>query len=102
MTYYEKLQEDAMTGNRDAINELESRAGAGDNEAQYYLAYYYATRKKCDTSLFDYWIEKAAKNGNNNARKYLGLPEVKRQETDFGMNPKVFLFGMRTLIELMG
>ena len=53
-TYYEKLLNEAMSGDKDSLKELMSNAGSGNAEAQYYLALYYGNMKDNDNYL--YWI----------------------------------------------
>lgn len=56
MKYNERLLHEALEGNKDSFKELKFNAGAGDAEAQYYYAQYYA---KVSDEDFRYWIRKA-------------------------------------------
>jgi uncharacterized membrane protein YhaH (DUF805 family) len=56
MGYNERLLHEALQGNKDSFKELKFNAGAGDAEAQYYFAQYYA---KVSDDDFRYWIRKA-------------------------------------------
>ena len=56
MKYNERLLHEALDGNKDSFKELKFNAGAGDAEAQYYFAQYYA---KVNDGDFRYWIKKA-------------------------------------------
>lgn len=60
----ERLMNEALKGNDDALKELKYYAGSGDCEGQYFLAMYYA---KVSGHLhhpdYHYWLEKSKKNG---------------------------------------
>ena len=64
MGYNEKLMNESLKGDDDALKELTFNAGAGDCEAQYYLALYYA--RACGhlhDPDYHYWLEKSKQNG---------------------------------------
>lgn len=64
MSYYERLYNEALEGNKDSFKELKFYAGSGNAEGQYYFALYYAaiTHNDLDEDYI-YWMEKATKNG---------------------------------------
>ena len=68
-TYYEKLLNEAMSGDKDSLKELMSNAGSGNAEAQYYLALYYGNMKDNDNYL--YWMEKAASYHHDKALQFM-------------------------------
>lgn len=64
MEYNEQLMNESLQGNRNSLKELKYYAGAGDCEAQYFLAMYYA--KSCGhlhAPDYHYWLEKSKNNG---------------------------------------
>ena len=68
-TYYEKLLNEAMSGDKGSLKELMSNAGSGNAEAQYYLALYYGNMKDNDNYL--YWMEKAASYHHDKALQFM-------------------------------
>ncbi len=61
---FSTLVQKAMKGNKDALDELSFRAGAGNAEAQYSLALYYAaTHGGINDKDCQYWLDKAVANG---------------------------------------
>lgn len=64
MGYNERLMNESLKGDDDALKELEFYAGAGDCEAQYYLAMYHANAcGHLHDPDYHYWLEKSRKNG---------------------------------------
>lgn len=59
LKYNERLLHEALAGNKESFKELKFNAGAGDAEAQYFFAQYYARENDGD---FKYWIKKAFDN----------------------------------------
>lgn len=55
LKYNERLLHEALAGNKESFKELKFNAGAGDAEAQYFFAQYYARENDGD---FKYWIKK--------------------------------------------
>ena len=77
MGYNENLLNKAIVGDKNAFKELQSNAGSGDAEAQYYLAQYYVSRKNGESD-YQYWLKKAVENGyvaTNNDLAALNLIE---------------------------
>ena len=55
---------EALHGCKGSFKDLYSYSGAGNAEAQYYLALYYAKANGSEHDPdYQYWMEKAAKNG---------------------------------------
>ena len=71
MGYIENLYKGAVSGDKSSFKELEYNAGAGDAEAQFYLAQYYADKKGGKNSNYEYWVKKAADNGYVSAKQIL-------------------------------
>ena len=64
MEYNERLMNESLQGNKDSLEELNSNACSGSAEAQYYLAMYYSKSKGGEQNPdYQYWMEKAVKNG---------------------------------------
>lgn len=62
--YNEKLMNESLSGDDDALEELKFNAGAGDCEAQYYLAMYHANiNGHLHDPDYHYWLEKSKENG---------------------------------------
>lgn len=76
MEYCETLLERSLNGEREALKELMSIAGAGDAKAQYYLALYYEKTRGKDDSDCQYWIKKAVGNGYEAAKSYVIKEEL--------------------------
>lgn len=70
MEYYEKLLNESLYGNDDALADLKFEAGAGNTEAQYYLALFYErTGGKHDPDYL-YWIDKYQDSLKRDERLY--------------------------------
>ncbi len=68
MEYNERLMTEALDGNRSSLKELIFNAGAGNADAQYYLAMYYAQISGgTNNGDYKYWITKAKENGSQAA-----------------------------------
>lgn len=69
--YYERLLNESFHGEKDSFRELESMAGSGDKNAQYYLWILLKNEKSpyYNIELAIYWLKKSAENGNINAQK---------------------------------
>lgn len=64
MEYNERLMNEALHGDKYSFKELYSNAGSGSAVAQYYLAMYYAKANGGEHDPdYQYWMEKAVKNG---------------------------------------
>ena len=64
MGYNERLMTESLKGDDDSLEELKFNAGAGDCEAQYFLAMYYA--RVCGhlhDPNYHHWLEKSKENG---------------------------------------
>lgn len=79
------LYEQSVKGEKSALNELNSLAGAGNHQAQYLLSCIY-DNPDCpffDRSLGMYWLKKSAEYGNANAIKKIdGLTKDLRSRYD--------------------
>ena len=64
---FERLAKEASNGNKDSFKELYDYSGAGNADAQYYLAIYY--KKNNDIDNYRYWMDKAASYGYEEAIK---------------------------------
>ena len=73
MRYNERLLHEALQGNKGSFKELKFNAGAGDAEAQFYFAQYYAKESDDD---FRYWIKKSIINN----RYFEKIEEQERQK----------------------
>lgn len=58
MEYFEKLVSESIYGNDDSFAELRFEAGAGNTEAQYYLALFYKKTGGNHDPDYLYWNEK--------------------------------------------
>ena len=105
MTNYEVILDKALCSNSKALKELEYYAGAGDEEAQFHLAYYYAVRKG-DNSLYQYWLHKSAENGYKAAVEIL-KEEIEeklryKQELRSELSEKGLELGLRAFLKIVG
>lgn len=95
MDYNERLMIESLKGDDDALKELKFNAGAGDCEAQYYLAMYFA---KAYGHLHDvnyhYWLAKSKENG------YVPGVEIVRELTPEQLN-SLEQMKLRTLIKYL-
>ena len=71
MEYYEKLLNKALNNDKSSIKELQSSAGSGVAEAQYYLAMYYGNTQGNDNPDCQYWMKKAVGNGYKSAEGFV-------------------------------
>lgn len=71
MEYYEKLLNKALNNDKNSMKELQSSAGSGVAEAQYYLALYYGKTQGNDDPDCQYWMKKAVSNGYKSAEDFV-------------------------------
>ena len=102
MDYNKRLLNEALAGNRGSLKELEANAASGSSDAQFCLAQFYASRKEGEDSLSLYWMKKAASNGSNEARKFLGLSLVEKNEDGFELSSEYIILGVRLLLNFFG
>lgn len=76
--YFERMANEALNGNKDSFKELYRSSGAGNAEAQYYLAIYY--KSKNNINEYRYWIDKAASYGHEEAIKLNVRDNVHKEE----------------------
>lgn len=76
--YFERLANEASNGNKDSFKELYRLSGAGNAEAQYYLAIYYKSKNNIDD--YRYWIDKAASYGHEDAIRLNARDNVHKEE----------------------
>ena len=102
MDYNKRLLNEALAGNRGSLKELEANAASGSSDAQFCLAQFHACRKEGEDSLSLYWMKKAASNGCNEARKFLGLSFVEKKEDGFELSSEDIILGVRLLLNIFG
>lgn len=84
MCYNERLMNESLKGDDEALKELKLYAGSGDCEAQYFIALYYA--RSCGhlhDPDYHYWQEKSKENGYE--------PGVGNTNNYYGMEPRIGL-----------
>jgi TPR repeat protein len=87
MEYNERLMNEALHGNDDSFEELKYNAGAGDCEAQYFLAMYYAKISgHLHDSDYHYWLEKSKANGYVPG---VGKPQMNNDDDGMSMEFKM-------------
>ena len=92
----------SLEGNRDSLKDLEYYAGAGNPEAQFHLAYFYATRKG-ENELWLYWLKKSAENGYKAAveilKEEMERERIQKQEIKGSLNNMVLELGIRAFFD---